>query len=84
MAAQSASQALGLLISKDKAFGGIPYECFTKCYNNSDIHMLGRNLCSYRHTCTCGMCNPCRPRIALNTPYVTKYTTDKQTKNIQK
>ena len=33
MAAQSASRALGLLISKDKAFGGIPYECFTKCYN---------------------------------------------------
>ena len=32
MAAQSASRALGLLISKDKAFGGIPYECFTKRY----------------------------------------------------
>ena len=33
MAAQSASRALGLLISKDKAFSGIPYECFTKCYS---------------------------------------------------
>ena len=30
---QSASRALGLLISKDKAFGGIPYECFSKCYD---------------------------------------------------
>ena len=31
--AQSASRALGLLISKDKYFGGIPFECFTQCYN---------------------------------------------------
>ena len=31
--AQSASRALSLLISKDKYFGGMPYECFTKCYN---------------------------------------------------
>ena len=31
--AQSASRALGLLISKDKYFGGMPYECFTKCYD---------------------------------------------------
>ena len=30
--AQSASRALGLLISKDKAFGGMPFECFAKCY----------------------------------------------------
>ena len=30
---QSASRALGLLISKDKAFGGMPYECFSKCYD---------------------------------------------------
>ena len=30
---QSASRALGLLISKDKAFGGKPYECFSKCYD---------------------------------------------------
>ena len=28
---QSASHALGLLISKVKAFGRIPYECFSKC-----------------------------------------------------
>ena len=33
IAAQSASRALGLLISKDKAFGGMPFECFTKCYD---------------------------------------------------
>ena len=32
IAAQSASRALGLLISKDKAFGGMTFECFTKCY----------------------------------------------------
>ena len=31
--AQSASRALGLLISKDKYFGGMPFECFTQCYN---------------------------------------------------
>ena len=31
--AQSASRALGLLISKDKFFGGMPFECFTQCYN---------------------------------------------------
>ena len=30
---QSASCALGLLISKDKAFGEMPYECFSKCYD---------------------------------------------------
>ena len=33
MVAQSASRALGLLISKDKSCGGMPYDCFTKCYN---------------------------------------------------
>ena len=26
------SRALGLLISKDKVFGGMPFECFTQCY----------------------------------------------------
>ena len=31
--AQSASRALGLLIAKDKAFGGMPHECFSKCYD---------------------------------------------------
>ncbi len=31
--AQSASRALGLLISKDKAAGGMPFECYTKCYD---------------------------------------------------
>ena len=30
--AQLASRALGLLISKDKIFGGMPFECFTQCY----------------------------------------------------
>ncbi len=29
---QSASRALGLLISKDKAAGGMPFECFSKCF----------------------------------------------------
>ena len=33
MVAQSASRALGLLIFEDKSFGGMPYDCFTKCYN---------------------------------------------------
>ena len=33
--AQSASRALGLLISKSKALGGMPYECFTKCYDTT-------------------------------------------------
>ena len=33
MVAQSASRALGLLISKDKASGGMPYTCYTKCYD---------------------------------------------------
>ena len=28
MVAQSTSRALGLLISKDKAFGGMPYTCY--------------------------------------------------------
>ena len=31
--AQSASRALGLLIAKDKAFGGMSYDCFSKCYD---------------------------------------------------
>ena len=31
--AQSVSRALGLLISKDKAFSGMTFECFTKCYD---------------------------------------------------
>ena len=31
--AQSASRALSLLISKDKYFRGMPYECLTKCYD---------------------------------------------------
>ena len=31
--AQSASRALGLLISKDKVVGGMPFECFTQCYS---------------------------------------------------
>ena len=33
--AQSASRALGLLISKSKSLGGMPYECFTKCYDTT-------------------------------------------------
>jgi len=33
MVAQSASRALGLLIAKDKAFGGMPFQCYTKCYD---------------------------------------------------
>ena len=32
--AKSASRALGLLIAKDKAFGGMPYSCFQKCYDS--------------------------------------------------
>lgn len=30
---QSASRALGLLISKDKSFGGMPFNCFMRCYD---------------------------------------------------
>ena len=32
--AKSASRALGSLICKDKALGGMPFECFTECYNS--------------------------------------------------
>ena len=32
--AKSASRALGFLICNDKALGGMPFECFTKCYNS--------------------------------------------------
>ena len=32
--AKSASRALGFLICKDKALGGIPFKCFTKYYNS--------------------------------------------------
>ena len=31
--AKSASRALGLLISKDKVFGGMPFKCYTRCYD---------------------------------------------------
>ena len=34
---QSASRALGLLIAKDKAFGGMPFQCFQKCYESCNI-----------------------------------------------
>ena len=30
---QSDGRALGLLIAKSKAYGGMPYDCFTKCYD---------------------------------------------------
>ena len=33
MIAQLASRALGLLIAKDKALGGMPYQYFSKCYD---------------------------------------------------
>ena len=33
MVAQSVCRALGLLISKDRSFGGMPYDCITKCHN---------------------------------------------------
>ena len=32
--AKSANRALGFLICKDKAMGGMPFKCFTKCYNS--------------------------------------------------
>ena len=32
--AKSASRAQGFLIRKDTALGGMPFECFTKCYNS--------------------------------------------------
>ena len=35
MIAQSESRALGLLIAKDKTLGGMPYQCFSKCYDAS-------------------------------------------------
>ena len=38
--AQSAGRALGLIIAKSKAYGGIPYECFTKLYNALVIPMF--------------------------------------------
>ena len=33
MLSQSASRALGLLIAKSKALGGMPFEVFTKLYD---------------------------------------------------
>ena len=57
MVAQSASRALGLLISKDKSFGGMPYECFTKCYNatvqatidySAALSSVGNKICVMR------------------------------------
>ncbi len=33
MVSQAASRALGLLIAKDKSFGGMPYNVYTKCYD---------------------------------------------------
>lgn len=38
--AQSAGRALGLIIAKSKAYGGLPYECFTKLYNALVIPIL--------------------------------------------
>jgi len=32
MVAQSASRALGLVIAKSKAYGGMPFDCYTKLY----------------------------------------------------
>ena len=32
--AKSASRALGLLIAKDKAFGGMPFSYLQKCYDS--------------------------------------------------
>ena len=32
--AKSASRALGRLIAKDKAFGGMPYSCLQNCYDS--------------------------------------------------
>ncbi len=34
MVAQAASRALGLVIAKDKAHGGMPFDCFTKLYDS--------------------------------------------------
>ena len=33
MVSKAASRALGLLIAKSKAYGGMPYQCFTKCFD---------------------------------------------------
>ena len=32
--AKSASRALGFFICRDKALEGMPFECFSKCYNS--------------------------------------------------
>lgn len=34
LVAQSASRALGFLICKDKTLGGMPFNCYTKCYSS--------------------------------------------------
>lgn len=38
--AQTANRALGILIAKSKAFGGLPYDSFTKLYNASVVPII--------------------------------------------
>ena len=38
--AQSASRALGLLTAKDKIFGGMPFQCFHKCYESLVLSVI--------------------------------------------
>ena len=61
--AKSASRALGFLICKDKALGGMPFECFTKCYNSlvQPVIDYGSSSCmGYKRLFMCRDCTiPC-------------------------
>ncbi len=40
MVAQSASRELGLVIAEDKAYGGMPFKCFTKRYDSMVLSII--------------------------------------------
>ncbi len=40
MVTQSARRALGLVIAKDKAYGGMPFKCFTKLYHSMVLSII--------------------------------------------
>ncbi len=40
MVSQAASRALGLIIAKDKSYGGMPYKCFTKLYDSMVLPII--------------------------------------------
>ena len=51
LAAKSARRALGLLIVKSKAYGGMPFNCFKKLYDSSIICTTDHQLCGFDMGC---------------------------------